>query len=114
MTKAARCLAFALKPAQPFGVAPHFRRQDFDRHAVAQQDMAGAIDGAHTAFAQHGFDLILAVEGRADQRRRILFQDFAVFRAEAYAVVEFFVAGRAVLHAEVSLQRSGEKSVPSA
>src|SRR5438067_2165892 len=105
MTKSPRGLAFALKSAQPFGVAAHFWRQNFDRDAIAEQDMTRAIDGAHSTFAQHGFDLVLAVECSADERRRIFFENLAVFRAEANAVVEFFVASGAVLHSGASLQQ---------
>src|SRR5712692_4588129 len=105
MTKAPRRLAFALKTTQPFGVAAHLWRQDLDRDAVAQQDMARAIDGAHAAFAQHGLDLVLAIKRGADERRWIFFENFAVLRAKAQAVVKLFFADRAVLHSGISLQR---------
>src|ERR1700730_7591665 len=98
MTKAPRRLTFALKAAQPFGVAAHFRRQQLDGHAIAEQNVPRAIDRAHAAFAEKGFDLILAVQSTTDQRRRIFFQDFAVLPAEANTVIEFFVTERAVLH----------------
>src|SRR5258708_29938330 len=108
MAKAPRRLPFPLKATQPFSVAAHFGRQDFDGDAVAEQNVARAIDGAHAAFAEDGFDLILAVERGPYERRRIFFEDFAVFLAKAQAVVKFFLADRAVLHAGASLQRSGE------
>jgi hypothetical protein len=91
MAKAAGGLPFPLKTAQPFGVAAHFRRQNFDRHAIAQQNVARAIDGAHTAFTQQRFDLVLAIEGFTDKRAGILFQDLAVLGTKTYGVVEFFV-----------------------
>src|SRR5438445_2842133 len=105
MAKTTRRLPFALKAAQPFSVTPHLWRKHLDRDAIAQQDVARQINGAHTTFAQNGFDLVLAVQHLADERGRIFFQHLAVVRAKAYAVVEFFVAGRAVLHWEISLQR---------
>jgi formyltetrahydrofolate hydrolase len=91
MSKAARRLAFALKAAQPFGVTAHFRRQDFDRNPVTEQNVTRAIDCAHAALPQQRFDLVLTVEGFAHERAGIFFQHLAVFRAETYAVVEFFV-----------------------
>ena len=65
MTKAARGLAFALKTAEPFSVTAHLWRQDFDRDAIAEQNVARAIDRTHTAFAQQGFDLILPIQNLA-------------------------------------------------
>ena len=67
MAKTARGLALALKTTQPLSVATHFRRQDFDGHTIAKQDVPRTIDRAHPAFAQHAFDLILAVEHGPDQ-----------------------------------------------
>jgi len=98
VAKASRRLALALEAAQPFGIAAHLRRQDFNRDAIAEQNVPRAIDRAHPPFAQHAFDLILAVEHAADQGRRIFFQNFTVLRAKAHRVIEFFVADRAVLH----------------
>src|SRR5205807_3191140 len=98
MTKAARSLTFTLKATQPFSVAAHFRRQNFDGNAITEQDVTRTIDGAHSAFTQQGFDLILTVKRLADKRTRIFFEYLAIRRAEAHAVVEFFVADRAVLH----------------
>ncbi len=95
MTKASRRLAFALKTTQPFRVAAHLWRQQLDRHAIAEQDVARAIDRAHPAFAQQGLDLILAVEHGADER----------LETKAQAIVKLFLADRAVLHAGISLQR---------
>src|ERR1051326_1049162 len=112
MAKAARCLSFALKAAQPFGVAAHFRRQHLDRHAIAQQNVPRTIDSAHSAFAEHAFNLILTVENTPYQRRRILFQDLAVLWTKAQTVVKFFFADLAVLHSEISLQRINAVTEP--
>ena len=68
MTKAPRRLALASKTAQPFGIVPHLRRQDLDGHAVAEQDVTRAVDGAHAAFAQHCLDLILAIKNSVNER----------------------------------------------
>src|SRR5882724_10244661 len=103
MTKAAGRLTFALKAAQPFSVAAHFRRQQLNGDAIAEQNVPRAIDRAHSTFAQQSFDLVLAVELLADQRRRIFFQYLAIGGAEAQSVVIFSVAGRAVLHGGTSL-----------
>src|SRR4051812_40747482 len=107
MTKAAGGLAFALKAAQPFGVAAHLRRQYLNRDPIAQQNVARAKNGAHAAFAQQSFDLILAVEDLADERAGILFQDFAVLWTEADAVVEFFVADGTEFHGELVYNDEG-------
>jgi hypothetical protein len=67
VTKAARRLAFALKSPQPFGVAAHLWRQNFDGYPIAQQDMARSINRAHATLAEQVFDLILAIERFADK-----------------------------------------------
>src|SRR6266508_193765 len=67
MSKTASSLPLALKTAQPFSIAAHFRRQDFDRDAIAEQNVTCTIDGTHSAFAQHAFDLILAIKHGPDQ-----------------------------------------------
>src|SRR5215831_5740574 len=66
MSKAPGSLPLTSKASQPFGVVPHLRRQDFYGYTVAKQDVAGAKDGAHAAFAQHRLNLVLAVEDCAD------------------------------------------------
>src|SRR5438309_8171501 len=99
MTKTARRLAFALKPAQPFSVAAHFRREHFDRDAIAEQNVPREIHGAHAAASQQGFNLILAVEDAADESLRIFLKHFAVFGTEAYVVVVLAIAGGTKLHA---------------
>ena len=83
MTKAARGLAFPLKTAQPFRVTAHLWRQYFDRHAIPEQNVPRPVDCAHAAFAQQGFDLILAIKDLAHERRRILFENLAVRGTEA-------------------------------
>jgi hypothetical protein len=39
----------------------HFGREDFNRHAVAQQRVARTKDGPHTALCQEGLYLVLTV-----------------------------------------------------
>src|SRR5207248_7181344 len=111
---AARRLTLALKTTQPLGIAAHFRREQLDGDTIAEQNVTRAIDRAHAAFAQQRFDLVLAVENRADKTGRIFLQHFAVFGTEAQVVVELIIAGWAVLHADASLQRSskGQKRDP--
>src|SRR5262245_2840980 len=98
MTKTTRRLPFTSEPAQPLNVGPHFRRQNFYRHPIAEQDMTRAIDSAHAALTEQRFHLILAVEHRVDNRSRISLQHFAVNRTEAHAVIIFCFAGGAVFH----------------
>ena len=64
VTKASRRLSFPAKPSQPFGVGAHFGWKNLDRDAITKEDVARAINRAHTALAQHRFDLILTVEHR--------------------------------------------------
>src|SRR6476661_6779670 len=101
MAKTARGLAFASEATQPFGVIAHFRGKHFDRDAIAEQDVARAIDGSHAAFAQERFHLVLAVEHGIDDRCGIGFEYFPVNRTEAHAVVIFCFAGRAVFYSGV-------------
>ena len=68
MTKTARRLTFTTKATQPFGIVPHFRWQNFYRHPVAEENMAGAKDGAHAAFPQQRLNLVLAIKDGADDR----------------------------------------------
>src|SRR5437870_4484371 len=105
MTKAAGRLSFALKAAQPFGVAAHLWREQLDRDSIAEQDVARFIDGAHTTLAQQGLDLVLAIQHCTNERSSIFFQNFAVLWTEAERVVKFVLADRAVLHQWISLQR---------
>src|SRR5437899_1025509 len=100
MPKASRGLTFALKAAQPFRVAAHLRRQHFNCHAIAQQDVARAIHCAHAASPEQCFNLILTVENAADERLWIFLQHFAVFGTEAYVVVVLAITGGTKLHAE--------------
>src|SRR6185369_2403925 len=109
MTKAARRLAFALKATEPLGIAAHFGREKFDGDAIAEQDVARAIDSAHAAFAEQVLDLVLAVEDATHERIRIFLEDLAVFRTKAEVIVVLVVAGRAELHACSSLQRKCQK-----
>ena len=67
VAKTPRGLALALEAAQPFCVTAHFRWQDLNCNAIAQQNVPRAINRAHPAFAQHAFDLILAVEHGPNQ-----------------------------------------------
>src|ERR1044072_2283675 len=98
MTKTPRCLAFASKSSQPLGIRSDFRRKDFDRDAIAEQDVAGAIDCTHSAFAEQRFHLVLAVEHGVDDGYRIDLENLAVNRAEGYAVLVFRFAESAVFH----------------
>src|ERR1044072_5270973 len=105
MAKPARRLAFALKAAQPFGVAAHFRRQQLDCDPITQQNVPRAINGAHPTFSQNALNLVLAVEHSSDYRGGILFQNFSVVGTEANAIFEFLFAGQAKFHWRASLQR---------
>ena len=60
--------------------------------------MARFINRAHAAFAEHGFDVILAVEYGINQRGRVIFKDFAVRRAEAHTIIVFGFTNRTILH----------------
>ena len=73
MTEAARGLAFTTKAAQPLRIVAHLRREDFDRHLIAEQDVARTIDRAHSAFADQRLDVILTVEDGINNVRRVVF-----------------------------------------
>src|SRR5215213_2521989 len=47
MAKTTRGLALAPEPSQPFRVRPHFGRQNFYSHTIAEQNMSRAIDCTH-------------------------------------------------------------------
>src|ERR1041385_5185846 len=98
MTKAAGCLPFAAKSTQPFTIVANFRRQDFYRDAITEQNMARQVNGAHSTFAQQRFDFVLTVEDGADKGGGIFFQDLSVNGAETNAVVVLSFANGAVLH----------------
>src|SRR6185503_9922437 len=105
MAETARCLAFTSKASEPLGVGPDFGRKNFDGYAIAEQDVARAIDCPHAAFAEQRFHLILAVEHGVDDGSRIGLENLAINRTEGYAVVVFRFAGSAVFH-------SGRCSLP--
>jgi len=98
MSKTTRCLTFTPESSQPLGIRSDFRRQNFDGHAIAEQNVAGAIDGSHSAFAEQRFHLVLAVEHGVDDGSRIGLENLPVNRTEANAVVVFCFAGSAVFH----------------
>src|SRR5215210_8896395 len=108
MTKTTGRLALAPKTSQPLGVASDFGRKNFDRDAVAEQDVLGAIDGSHAAFAEQRFHLVLAVEHGVDDGSRIGLEDLAVNGTEGYAVVVFRFAGSAVFHSQRRSLTCGE------
>ena len=82
MTEAACGLALALEAAQPFRVRAHFGAQHLDDDAVAQQDVARAMERAHAAARDEGLDLVLPVEHLADLERRRVFEHRAVIWTE--------------------------------
>src|SRR3569832_1477312 len=98
MAETPRCLAFTSKSSEPLGVGPDFGRKDFDSDAIAEQDVARAIDCSHAAFAKQRFHLVLAVEHGVDDGSRIDLQNLAINRTEGYAIVVFCFAGSAVFH----------------
>ena len=100
MTKTSRCLALASKSSQPLGIRSDFGRKNFDRDAVAEQDVPGAIDCSHSAFAEQRFHLVLAVEHGIDDGSRIGLENLAINRTEGYGVVVFRFAGSAVFHSQ--------------
>jgi hypothetical protein len=61
-------LRLAVEARKAFGIMRDGVRQDFDRDASVETRIPGAIDDAHTAFAQLGDDLVrpdsLANQGR--------------------------------------------------
>src|ERR1043166_8880811 len=101
MTKASSGLAFATEAPQPLGVGAHFRRQDFYRDAIAQQDVPCQVNRTHPAFAKQRFNLILAIEDGANERGRIVFKYLAVGGTEADIILVFCFADSAVFHAEL-------------
>src|SRR5215213_605318 len=100
MTKTTRCLALTSKSSQPLGIRSDFGRKNFDGNAVAEQDVASAIDCSHSAFAEQRFHLVLAVEHGIDDGSRIGLEHLAINRTEGYAVVVFRFAGSAVFHSQ--------------
>jgi hypothetical protein len=66
MSKAARCLTFTPESSQPLGIGSNLRRQNFNRYTVAEEDMPGSIDCAHSAFAEKRLHLVLAIEDSID------------------------------------------------
>ncbi len=70
-------------------VVSHLRRQDFDGDTIAKQNVARTIHRTHSAFAEHRLNVVLAVENSVYKRRRILFQNLAINRAEGDAVFVF-------------------------
>jgi hypothetical protein len=98
MPETARGLALATESPQPLGVSAHLRGQDLYGDAIAKQNVPRRVDGAHAAFAEHGLNLILAIENCAYDGSKIIFQNFAIRRAEADVGVEFSITNWAVLH----------------
>src|SRR5678815_2883691 len=88
MTKAAGCLSFATKATQPFSVVANLRRQDFYRDAITQQNVTRQINRSHPALAKQRFNLVLAVEHRTNDGRRVIFQHLPVSGAEADTVLK--------------------------
>src|SRR5687767_6951824 len=66
VTKASSCLTFAAKTAQPLCVCPDLGRKDLDCYPIPKEDVASAINSAHSSFAEHGFDLILPIQDCTD------------------------------------------------
>jgi hypothetical protein len=98
MAKSACGLAFATEPSQPFCIVSHLRRQNFYGDTIAKQNVARTIHCTHSTFAQHRFNVVLAVENSIDQGLLILFKDLAINRAEGDCVFVFCFAERAVFH----------------
>jgi hypothetical protein len=108
VSEAARGAPLALEAAQPFGVAAHLRLERFDDDAVAQQDVPPAIDRAHAAAREEGFNLVLPVEHLPDHFRREIFQHFAVTLAEFHRLIVTVAALRTSFHVEIKMSGSGK------
>src|SRR5215213_10495632 len=78
MTKTTRCLALTSKSSQPLGIRSDFGRKNFDGNAVAEQDVASAINCSHSTFAEQRFHLVLAVEHGIDDGSRIGLEHLAI------------------------------------
>jgi hypothetical protein len=91
-------LTFAPESSQPLGVVAYLRWENFYGDTIAQKNVAREINGAHAAFTKQRFDVVLPVEDRSHQRRRIIFQNFTVNGAEAHAIIVFRLADGAVFH----------------
>src|SRR5687768_7675698 len=98
-------LALATEASQPVRIVSHLGRENLDRNAIAKQNVACQIDRTHSALAQQGFDLILAIEDRTHQRRGIVFQNLPVSRAEAHIIFKLCFAKGAVFHADLNPKR---------
>src|SRR5882724_6225521 len=102
MAKAPGGLSFTPKPTQPLCVVPHFGWENLYGYAVPEQDVTSAINCSHTALPEHCVNLVLAVEHRTHEGRRIVFQHLAINRAKAHAIVEFPFTNSAVFHLGLS------------
>ena len=105
MAKATGRLTFTPEPSQPFGVVPDLGRENLDGDAIAEQDVARAINRSHAAFAEQRLHLVLPVEHCIDDRRGVGLQDLAINRTEAHAIVVFCFAGSAVFHSGTGHKR---------
>ena len=63
-------LRFALEPRPPIGVGGERGRQDLDRHVTLEPRVPGAIDLAHSAFANRREDFVGAQTGGGGERHR--------------------------------------------
>jgi hypothetical protein len=61
------CPGFALESREAIGVGGKGLRQDLDRHIAGEFRIPGAIDLAHSAFAQCGEDFVSAEARAGDQ-----------------------------------------------
>ena len=105
MAESARGLAFTTEASQPFRIVSDLRRQNFYGDTITKQNVARTINGAHSAFPQHGFNVVLAVENSIDQGLLILFEDLAINRTEGDCVFVFCFAERAVFHSGLKTSR---------
>ena len=112
MAKAARGLAFATKAPQPFRIATHFRREDFYRDAVAQQDVTRAETRRPCRLCPALIRFDTGRQELCQRSTRIVFQNFAVDGTETDCVLVFGFADGAVFHRLTSLQRTiGERRI---
>ena len=59
-----------LEPAHQVDVGRQLRPQDLHRHALAEHDVLGAVDGAHPALSDAGEEAIALAEHLTDERVR--------------------------------------------
>jgi hypothetical protein len=96
VTELASCLAFADEASAPPEVLALVAAEHLERDHIAEQPMAGPIDGAHPTFAEHGFDLVDLVEQGADEDLRICDECLTIVVAEIDARLERRLALRAL------------------